>query len=168
MQKSINRIDSESRKTNIIITGLPESDIVVTSNNNQPDTLVNDIDKVKVLIGNISEENDLDVDTWTIDRIGVPRDGSTRAIKVTTNNTDERDKVISLAPRLKSCENVWNKVYLKKDVHPVYAKETARIRRKRKELLTQYENNNENHEVKIVKGHLQVDGVTVDKNLFFV
>ena len=56
---------------------------------------------------------------------------------------------------------------MKKDLHPVYAKENQRIRKKRYDLATQFSKNNEEKEVKIVKGALQVNGVTVDRNLFF-
>ena len=58
-------------------------------------------------------------------------------------------------------------MYVKKDLHPVYAKENQRIRKKRYDLATHYANNNEQKEVKLVNGAIQVDGVTVDKNMFF-
>ena len=56
---------------------------------------------------------------------------------------------------------------MKKDLHPVYAKENQDIRKKPYDLATQFSKNNEEKEVKIVKGALQVNGVTVDRNLFF-
>ena len=79
---------------------------------------------------------------------------------------DERDKVLSVASRLKS-QPIWTKVYIKKDLHPVYAKENQRIRKKQYDLSTHFSSNNEEKEVKIVKGALLVDGVVVDRNLFF-
>ena len=78
-----------------------------------------------------------------------------------------RDKVLPLSSKIKSLPEPWSKVYLKKDLHPVYSKENQRIRKKRYDLQTQFTNNNEQREVKIVRGQLQVDGVTVDRNLFF-
>ena len=87
-------------------------------------------------------------------------------MKIITTSTTERDKVLSVAPKLKS-QAAWSKVYMKKDLHPVYAKENQRIRKKRYDLSTQFSANNEQRDVKIVKGQLQVDGVTVDRNLFF-
>ena len=88
-------------------------------------------------------------------------------MKVVTTSADERDKVLPLSSKLKSLPEPWSKVYVKKDLHPVYSKENQRIRKKRYDLQTQFNNNNEQREVKIVNGQLQVDGVTVDRNLFF-
>ena len=56
------------------------------------------------------------------------------------------------------------KVYLKKDTHPVYVQETGRLRNKMKTL----KDIPENKEVKIVNGNLEVDGVIVDRNTCFV
>ena len=88
-------------------------------------------------------------------------------MKVVTTSADEREKVLPLSSKLKSLPEPWSKVYVKKDLHPVYSKENQRIRKKRYDLQTQFNNNNERREVKIVNGQLQVDGVTVDRNLFF-
>ena len=168
MQRFINRIDHDDRKANIIITGLREDAIeappdvhgVVTA-------LHNDTEKVKVLIDSIAGNENFDVENWQISRIGQVRQGSTRAMKVVTTSAEERDKVLPLSSKLKSLPEPWSKVYVKKDLHPVYSKENQRIRKKRYDLQTQFTNNNEQREVKIVNGQLQVDGVTVDRNLFF-
>ena len=168
MQRFINKIDHDDRKANIIITGMSEDAI-----DTPPDdrgvvgTLQNDVEKVKVLIDLIAGNEHFDVDNWQISRIGQVREGSTRAMKITTTSTEERDKVLPLSSKLKPQPEPWSKVYLKKDLHPVYSKENQRIRKKRYDLQTQFTNNNEQHEVKIVRGQLQVDGVTVDRNLFF-
>ena len=57
------------------------------------------------------------------------------------------------------------KVYIKKDTHPVYVQETNRLRAKMKELQAIPANKDK---VKIVDGKLELDGVTIDRNTFFV
>ena len=167
MQKFINKIDQEDRKANIIVTGLSEEPVIPSRNtDDEAAPLTNDTDKVKALIASITQNEQFNVGAWDISRIGRPREGSNRAIKIVTTSIDEREKVLSLAPHLKT-QPAWSKVFMKKDLHPVYAKENQRIRKKRYDLATQFSNNNEQKEVKIVKGALQVDGVTVDRNLFF-
>ena len=52
---------------------------------------------------------------------------------------------------------------MKKDVHPVYSKETSRIYKKMKELKEK----NPDKDVKILDGKLMVDDKVIDKNLFF-
>ena len=59
----------------------------------------------------------------------------------------------------------WCKVFIKKDQHPVYLSENNRLRKKAYTLKKTA--GNENKEIKIVKGNLLIDNVTVDKNLFF-
>ena len=167
MQKFINKLDHDDRKTNIIVTGLSEESINAPAGNEDVvDALNNDTDKIRVLIDSIDNDENFDISTWDISRIGRVREGYTRAVKIVTTSTEERDKVLSLAPRLKS-QPAWSKVYVKKDLHPVYAKENQRIRKKRYDLATHYANNNEQKEVKLVNGAIQVDGVTVDRNMFF-
>ena len=167
MQKFINKIDQEDRKANIIVTGLSEEPIdLQPDSGNDVNCITTDTDKISALITSITHDEQFDVGAWTISRIGRAREGSNRAVKITTSSMDERDKVLSMAPRLKS-QPTWTKVYVKKDLHPVYAKENQRIRKKRYDLATRFSSNNEEKEVKIVKGALLVDGVIVDKNLFF-
>ena len=167
MQKFINKIDHDDRKANIIVTGLSENTVDPLPNEEDDVTpLTNDTDKVKALIASIAQGEHFDVSSWEISRIGRPKEGSNRAVKIVTPSSDVREKVLSIASRLKSRPK-WTKVFIKKDLHPVYAKENQRIRKKRYELETHFSSNNEEKEVKIVKGALQVDGVTVDRNLFF-
>ena len=116
----------------------------------------------------ISNEEIINVDSLEISRLGKEKRGSTRAVKIVMGSSDERDKVLSLAPKLKTSGEVWKKVYVKKDLHPVYVKENQRIRKKRNDLITKYKFNREDHDVNITRGELKVDGVTIDKNLFFV
>ena len=57
------------------------------------------------------------------------------------------------------------KVFVKKDQHPVYLEENKRLRKKVGELKRKQ--GYENKEIKIVDGQLLVDNVSVDRNLFF-
>ena len=79
----------------------------------------------------------------------------------------ERDTVLKLAPKLKSLNEPWKRIYVKKDLHPVYVKENQRIRKKKKELIMRYETDEEEHEITLIKGELKVDGLIVDRNMFF-
>ena len=171
MQKSINMIDQDKRKSNIIVTGLPETAVTMPSSMEgcDPVTIENDTDKVSTMLSIISQdEQNFNVNEWDISRIGKPRQGGTRALKIIMSSPEERDDVLSIASKLKTAGDTWKKVYIKKDLHPVYIKENNRIRKKRYDLVNKYKYNRENHEVQIVRGELKVDGYTVDKNLFFV
>ena len=73
--------------------------------------------------------------------------------------------VMSNAKGLKNETAPWNKVYIKKDLHPVLVRENNRLRQKFKKLQQCPEN--KDREIKLEKGKLKVDGEIIDQNLFF-
>ena len=161
MQSSLNRIDSSTRNTNIIVSGLQEQDIV----NEQDGQLKEEKEKIKRLLEVMDVEADVlaNVDAFECSRIGQIKENATRLVKVNVGSKVTRDLILQKAPSLKNKNELWGRIYVKKDVHPVYSKETSRIYRKMKSLKEK----NPNKEVKIVDGKLTVDGRTVDKNMFF-
>ena len=101
---------------------------------------------------------------FEINRIGQQRSNQNRLIKMNVKSKENRKNILEKAPSLKTSQSPWNKIYLKKDLHPVYIKENQRIHKKMKLLKEQ----NAEKTVKIVKGSILVDNVVVDKNMFFV
>ena len=96
-------------------------------------------------------------------RIGQTKENVTRLVKVNVGSKVTRDKIIEKASSLKDKNEFWKKIYVKKDVHPLYSKETSRLYQKMKTLKEE----NPNKDVKILEGKLMMDGRVVDKNLFF-
>ena len=99
-------------------------------------------------------------------RIGEANNERTRNLKVTVGNKTMRDKICKESSKVKLLASPWNKVYLNKDSHPVYVKEGQRLRKKMRELKARPGFEHQTGRVKIIKGLLQVDGNTVDRNLF--
>ena len=161
MQSSLNRIDADKRNTNIIVAGLQETDII----DNEEGEIKEVEDKIKRLVQvmNVDETIVQAADTFECSRIGQSRPGSIRLVKVNVRSKETRDMILEKAPQLKNKSELWKKVYVKKDVHPVYSKETSRIYKKMKLLKEQ----NPDKEIKILDGKLMVDDKVVDKNLFF-
>ena len=75
-----------------------------------------------------------------------------------------RNSTLEKAKVLNGSAPPWNKVYIKKDIHPVYREENQIIHKKMKELKN---NNPDNHEIKIENGALLVNNHAVDRNSFF-
>ena len=161
MQSSLTTIDAQKRNTNIIISGLPEQNLELGNG----ETLTNDEEKVKSLFDEMGvPENAIDdPDELEITRIGERKGNSIRLIKVNLKSKPKRDAVLEKSSTLKQKAAPWNKVYVKKDLHPVYTRENQRLYKKMKDLRTQ----NPDKEIKIVKGVLTVDGKKEDSNLFF-
>ena len=94
MQRSINFIDNDTRKPNVIVTGLTEDEITPLGNNN----VENDSEKIKALVNTIMDPNEpFNTDNWRVDRIGKPRPGFVRAIKVVTTSSEEKEKLLKIA-----------------------------------------------------------------------
>ena len=160
MQTSLNRIDSDKRITNIMVAGLSENQVV--DNDNE---LNNDAEKVKRLLNVMGmDAATLELSTtFELARIGQENDSMTRLLKVNVKSKATRDKILEKAKELKDKNEPWKKVYVKKDVHFVYAKENQRLNNRRKELREQ----NPNSDVKIQNGKLLINDQTVDRNMFF-
>ena len=160
MQASLNKIDSETRITNIMVSGLSED--TITENAVE---LSNDVEKVERLF----EVMELDpttistVNTLQMSRIGQPNNSMARLLKINVNSKTSRDAILDKAKLLKNRNEPWKKVYVKKDVHIVYAKENQRLNKRRKELREK----NPNSDVKILDGKLLLDDRVIDKNMFF-
>ena len=71
--------------------------------------------------------------------------------------------MLQKAPTLKHKDEPWKKIYIKKDLHPVYTKEKQRLYNMMKDLRKK----NPDKDIKIDKGQLLVDGLKVDSNTFF-
>ena len=161
MQSSLNAIDASKRNTNIIISGLPEQNIELGNG----ETLTNDEEKVKSLFNEMDVPGDT-VDTdeeLEISRIGTQKGNSIRLVKVNLKSKSKRDAVLEKSSTLKQKTAPWSKIYVKKDLHPVYTKENQRLYKKMKDLRTK----NPEKEIKIIKGVLLVDGKKEDTNMFF-
>ena len=102
-------------------------------------------------------------ETLEVSRIGQPNNSATRLLKVNVQTKEARDSIIGKAKHLKNKSEPWCKIYVKKDVHIVYAKENQRLSSRRKEL----KENNPDSDIRIVDGKLLMDQRVVDRNTFF-
>ena len=100
-----------------------------------------------------------------ITRLGKEKPGYNRMLKIKLQSITDRDEFLKNAKKLKDAPQVWSKVYLKKDQHPVYIAENNRLRKKMYDLKKTpgYESKN----VKLVNGKLYVGEDIVDRNTFF-
>ena len=168
MQRSLNMIDSKDRSKNVIITGVRETELVIQHEGEEPDTtLSNDEEKVSWIL-KLIDCHHFDGDglqDLNITRIGKEREGFNRLIKVETKSSEDRNEFLKNSGKLKDAGEMWKKVYLKKDEHPVYLGEKNRLRQKMNNLRRKPEN--ENKTILIQNGKLTIDGNVEDQNLFF-
>ena len=162
MMKSINKIDSGDRSKTIIISGVKE-DVIVEEGRQ----FNNDTDKLEHIFSKIGLDENVNINDCVIERIGNPNPNhKKRLIKVNVGTNEIREKIMEECKKLKNIQDPWKNIYINRDAHPVYAKENKRIRDKVKMLKAQPGFSHESNRVKIVKGHIQVDNVITDRNLF--
>ena len=162
IQKALNTCDQGERSTKAIIQHLPENDM----DGENGDKLRNDEEKIIQLCKLMECEQDFrNLQGLRIDRIGREREGVPRMIKIQFPNVAARDGFVKNAKKLKEAPEIWSKVYVKKDQHPVYVGENNRLRTKMKKIKQMPENVDKT--VIIKDGKLTVDGTIVDENLFF-
>ena len=161
IQSSINSQDSQTREKHIIVSALPENEMTFDDG----PTLNTDPEKLDYIINNvISVDDGCDTSEFTFERVGMERPDKPRLLKVGVLSKENRNKILQKSPSLRSKVEPWKKVFIKKDLHPVYRKENSRILKKMKELK---ENNPPETEIRIENGALLVNGNIVDRNSFF-
>ena len=133
-KKSINLIDWRTRSNNIIITGLAEGHINYEGNDGNNIVLQNDREKVEKILAliqcNSFTANGLE--RFQIERIGKRRDAHNRVVKIKLASSQERNDFMKNAKILKTLNEPWKLIYIKKDLHPVYVSENNRIRKEKK------------------------------------
>ena len=163
IQKSLNKIDSEVRNKNVIITGLPEEEIQEPDRNA---VLKSDKEKIQWLLKKMENESFNDrMENMEVSRMGTARAGYNRVVKIVLPSMEDRNEFLKNTVKMKDTPEPWKKVYIKKDQHPVYIAETNRLRKKAADLRKRP--GYEEKEVKVYNGKLTVDNDEVDRNLFF-
>ena len=171
MQRALNSIDQEQRSVNAIISGLSEDKIVIPGDQeNRPVSLEDDMSKIKYIAKLMEIETNEGTDediirNITISRIGKPREGMHRMIKLVFLNMEDRNNFVKNSSKMKTAPDTWKRVYIKKDQHPVYANENNRLRKKLGTLRR--DPINAEKAVILKDGKITVDGTMVDQNLFF-
>ena len=133
MQQSLNLIDGKERSCNVIIAGVPEDDITVPQTNsattNDNITLSNDTEKIRHLVSLLKSTyfTEEEINNFHLVRIGKTRAGVNRAIKLTLESSSDRMLFLKNTANLKDANEPWKKVFIKKDLHPVYVKENNRV-----------------------------------------
>ena len=160
MQRALNSIDSKDRANNVIMLGLTEEDMTVDGI-----LLSGDAEKIKFIFRKINiGEN---IIPSTSQRIGRDINGEKRrALKIIFKDYDTREIIMENAWKLKAFGNPLDKVYINRDTHPVYQKENQRLRKKFNDLKKRADLQQEPNRVKLTKGLLTLDDVTIDRNIF--
>ena len=163
MQRSLNSIDSQKRSRNLIISGLTEGQLTAENV-----TVESDLEKVNLILSAVGLAEKQLADDEGLSRIGKPNENRRpRLLQVVCDSNEIREEVMKASPTLKEKGDVLSKIYINRDVHPVYQKENGRLRKRLSDIKrTENEKGNE-CDAKIVKGKLIWNENVIDQNMFF-
>lgn len=65
--------------------------------------------------------------------MGQPNERNKIPILIAVENQNQRDKFLTLANNLKNAGAPFSTIYIKKDVHPVVRRESAKLRKRERE-----------------------------------
>jgi small-conductance mechanosensitive channel len=154
-QKYLESQEAAKRSANVIITGLPEVDLLIGEVSYQQDE-----DKVRRVFDEMDRKT---VDFKECIRLGKPVTSRIRPLKVVLKDNQERKDLLANSKFLKNKGTPLSKVYVKKDVHPMVRKEFARLRSVEKEEKDKPENTGRTVKYDAETRSVLIDGVVVDK-----
>ena len=154
-QKYLESCEATKRASNIIITGVPETDMHVDDA-----VYSSDENKVRCVLDGIHQEA---VEFQECSRLGQAATTHARPLKVKLRNSQDRPTILANSKHLKNKNPPLNKVYVKKDVHPMVRKEFARLRRVEKEEKDKPENQGRSVKYDAETRCVLIDGIIIDK-----
>ena len=117
-QRHLETLDRKEREKNLIITGAPDDDEALEGSTTEQDK-----------INKIWSEVDARETVQSHRRLGTrSATNRRRAILVTLDSKEARDRILTKASQLKEATGELNKIYIKKDVHPSIRAEWRRLR----------------------------------------
>lgn len=154
-QKYLESVEASKRAANIIITGLPEDELVIDG-----ETFRSDAEKVQKVLQEIEQPV---VEVEEVGRLGKEQEDRPRILKLKLKNPQDRKTVLQNSSLLNNKAPPLNKVYLKKDMNPMVRKEFNRL----KQVVRDEKKKPENEERIVVYDAksrcVLVDDVIVDK-----
>ena len=160
-QKFLTRIDTQSRKRNVIITGILED----TPLESDSGVAVNDREKADKVFDCIGCA---DIVITEMERLGKYQQTgtATRPLKVTLADSEQRWRVLRNSKKLKEAGRAFRKVFVKKDLDPATRKELSRLRDVVKSEKAKPENAGKIVLLEGKERRVLVDGLEVDRFKF--
>ena len=159
-QRYLEALEAERRGRNLVFLGVPEGEMRIKDSRGQDVVYTEDQEKVTAILQAMQQEN---IHLKEIQRLGNSSSTRSRVLLVSTESKAARDEVIRATPALKTAGKSYEKVYVKKDVHPLIRKEFSRLKDVEKREREKPENQGLNVRYDGTRREVTVDGKIIDK-----
>ena len=159
-QGQIEKIEAEKRQLNVIVSGIPESNLKV-----EGEELTSDSEKMAYLCGKIKDSFDED-DLASCTRLGQQKSGQNRLLRVKFEDLSVRNeiffnqKMLRETPKGNPVCKVFGMIYFNKDLTPLMRKEEKRLREEMKNMRSSCDSSSK---IYIRSGKLYHNSNVVDK-----
>ena len=150
----------------MIFLGVPEGDMEVKDLQGETVILKEDQEKVRSILRVMAQDG---ITLKEIERLGNPSSNRNRILLVSTESKAVRDQVIRSTSTLKTAGRGYEKVFVKKDIHPLIRKEFNRLKDVERREKEKPENQGLNIRYDGTRREVIVDGKVVDhfRPMFF-
>lgn len=153
-QQFLEAMDGRERRLNLVITGLAEDADEIGAT---------DDEKVRKVIEATGYRGTINAAVWELKRLGEQDERKKRPLLVVVADGRVRDNIVKGGKNLKSIEGPLSRVYVKKDVHPVIRKETARLRQRERDEKRKQANAGRDVRYDWQRRVLLLDGNVIDR-----
>jgi hypothetical protein len=147
-QKYLEALENEKRAKNIIFLGIPEQ---------KPNDRTTDEDKCSEVLITMGKQ----AKPVRVQRIGQVKARGNRPLRVELDSREDRDDILESSKTLKGTPN-FNKVFIKKDQHPMVVREVQRLKKVSRDESQKPENEGRKVEYDGRHRRVTIDGVVVD------
>ena len=165
-QRYLEALEAERRGRNMIFLGVPEGDMEMKGLQGETVILKEDQEKVRSILRVMAQDG---ITLKEIERLGNPSSNRNRILLVSTESKAVRDQVIRSTSTLKTAGRGYEKVFVKKDIHPLIRKEFNRLKDVERREKEKPENQGLNIRYDGTRREVIVDGKVVDhfRPMFF-
>lgn len=147
-------LDAKERVRNLVITGVSEDDDGLGTT---------DGEKIKTVLEAAGYAGTIRTDVWVTKRLGQLDARRRRPIHVTLESQDQRSDILRVAKNLKDKGRDFERIYVKKDVHPAVRREMTRLRNRENDEKQKPDNQGVEITYDWRRRVLLRDGVVIDR-----
>ena len=165
-QRYLEALEAEKRAQNVVLLGIPETNMTVRNNDGTLVDIADDNEKIKLVLKVMQREN---IHIKQFQRQGEASNGRNRVILAQLNSRNDRDLLLQASSALKSAGDNFVKIFVKKDVHPMVRKEFNRLRDVERREKEKPENQGLQVHYNAARREVTVDGRVIDQfhSMFF-